>query len=109
MEWYWWILIVVAIVAIMVAFNSYKKKKKRERLMQKYGDEALVNKLMQNMFWVGQSEEQLLDSLGKPLGIDQKVLKSKTKEIWKYNETGKNRYALKITIENGEVVGWDKK
>ena len=64
---------------------------------------------MKKHFWQGQTEEQLLDSLGKPKDIDQKVLKTKTKEIWKYNETGKNRYALKITLENGKVVGWDQK
>lgn len=48
-----------------------------------------------------------MDSLGRPLDIDQKVLK--TKEVWKYNQTGKGRYALRITLENGEVVGWDQK
>jgi len=106
MEWYWWILIFLIVV---VWFNLYQTKKKRERLLKKYGDTALVEKLMKSMFWVGQSKEQLRDSLGNPLDIDQKVLKTKTKEIWKYNETGKNRYALKVTLENGEVVGWDKK
>ena len=77
--------------------------------MKKYRNTTLVDKIMQGMFWQGQPASQLIDSLGKPLDIDQKVLKTKTKEVWKYNETGKNRYALKITLENGEVVGWDKK
>lgn len=106
MAWYWWLLI---IIGSMVIYNDYKTRKKRERLMEKYHDERLVDKLMQRMFWQGQSEEQLIDSLGRPLDIDQKVLKTKTKEVWKYNETGKNRYGLKITLENGEVIGWDQK
>ncbi|MGB0206070.1 MAG: hypothetical protein ACPF9K_13635 [Neptuniibacter sp.] len=106
MEWFWWIVI---ILITFVAFNYFQTKLKKERLLEKYGDEQLVDKLMQGMFWQGQPEEQLLDSLGKPLDIDQRVMKTKTKEVWKYDETGKNRYALKITLENGEVVGWDKK
>ena len=77
--------------------------------MEKYGDAELVDRLMRKMFWQGQSEGQLIDSLGRPLDIDQKVLKTKTKEVWKYNRTGKGRYALRITLENGEVVGWDQK
>lgn len=84
------------------------KKKRRESLMLKYGDSDMVNKLMDGYFWQGQTEDQLIDSLGRPVDIDQKVLKTKKKEIWKYNPTGKNRFGLKITIENGEVIGWDK-
>tara|TARA_R110000796_G_scaffold226185_1_gene342683 strand:+ start:2078 stop:2251 length:174 start_codon:yes stop_codon:yes gene_type:complete len=38
-----------------------------------------------------------IDSQGKLLKIDQKVLKKKTKEVWKYNKTGKGRYVLRIT------------
>ena len=106
MEWYWWVILVVVAFGI---FSHYQTKWKRERLTEKYGDAELVDKLMQGMFWQGQTEEQLVDSLGKPLDIDQRVLKTKTKETWKYNETGKNRYALRIILENGEVVGWDKK
>jgi hypothetical protein len=61
------------------------------------------------MFWQGQTQEQLLDSLGRPADTDTKVLKTKTKEIWKYNRVGKNRFGLRVTVENGVVVGWDKK
>ena len=106
MEWYWWAIIICMIIGAAV---FYRQKWKRERLMAKYGDEALVEKLMNGMYWQGQTEGQLLDSLGRPLDIDQKVLKTKTKEVWKYEETGKNRYALKIILEHGEVVGWDQK
>lgn len=106
MEWYWWLVLIFLVIGI---WSHYRNKWKRERLMEKYSDAALVDKLMQGMFWQGQTDEQLMDSLGKPLDIDQKVLKTKSKETWKYNETGKNRYALKIIIENGEVVGWDQK
>lgn len=65
--------------------------------------------IMKRMFWQGQTPAQLTDSLGCPVDIDRKIMKTKTREVWKYNETGKGRYALRITIEDGAVVGWDKK
>ena len=106
MEWYWWVILVVIGFFVL---SYYQEKVRRDRLMEKYGDVDLVDRLMKKMFWQGQSEEQLIDSIGKPVDIDQKVLKTKIKEVWKYNKTGKGRYALRITLENGSVVGWDKK
>ncbi|MFK3862525.1 DUF2057 domain-containing protein [Pseudoalteromonas rhizosphaerae] len=106
MEWYWW---GVFIVVGFFVLGHYQNKVRKKRLMEKYRDARIVERLMKKMFWQGQSQEQLLDSLGKPVDIDQKVLKTKTKEIWKYNRTGKGRYGLRITLENGEVIGWDKK
>lgn len=106
MEWYVWVILVVV---GLIVLSHFQNKWKRERLMAKYGNAHIVDKLMKRMFWQGQSAEQLVDSLGRPIDIDQKVLKTKTKEIWKYNRTGKGRYALRITLEDGEVVGWDQK
>ncbi|HIF9099889.1 TPA: DUF2845 domain-containing protein [Photobacterium damselae] len=106
MEWYHWLFI--CFVALVV--NHWNKAtKRRAYLMNKYRDHALVEKLMQKTFWQGQTEDQLFDSLGKPCDIDQKVLKTKTKEVWKYNKTGKSRYSLRVIVENGIVIGWDKK
>ena len=64
---------------------------------------------MNKNFWQGQTAEQLIDSLGRPEDIDQKILKTKKKEIWKYNHQGGNRYGLRITLDNDHVVGWDQK
>ncbi|MGL6364653.1 hypothetical protein ACSZMZ_01735 [Aeromonas veronii] len=92
-----------------IIFKSLSNKDKERVSNEKYGDKHLVDKLMKRMFWQGQSEGQLIDSLGKPIDIDQKVLKTKVKEVWKYNKTGKGRYALRVTLENGKVIGWDQK
>ena len=104
MAWYVWLILVL----LVFSFLTYALHK-RVRLMMKYKDDELVNSLMQESFWRGQTQDQLIDSLGEPLDIDQKALKTKTKEIWKYEQTGKNRYGLKITLEDGVVVGWDQK
>jgi hypothetical protein len=100
-------IIVVIIFSVLVKIMS--KKARRAKLMEKYNNDQLVDAIMRQSFWIGQTKEQLVDSLGNPQDIDEKVLKTKTKEIWKYNHSGGNRYGLRITIENGEVIGWDKK
>ena len=53
--------------------------------------------------------EQLLDSIGRPIDRDQRVLKTKTKETWKYHPSGRNRYRLRVMLEDDVVVGWEKK
>lgn len=104
MAWYWWLIIVV-VLFVMVSLLLAR----RMRLTMKYRDEQLVQNLLDERFWQGQTAEQLRDSLGEPLDIDQKVLKTKVKEVWKYEQTGKNRYGLKITLDDGIVVSWDQK
>jgi hypothetical protein len=106
MEWYLWALLALIVICLAA---YYQQNRRRELLMQKYGDRRIVDKIMDGMIWQGQSEGQLIDAIGRPVDIEQKVLKTKTKETWKYNATGKNRYALRVVLEDGVVVGWDKK
>ncbi len=102
------------ILAGIIIFGviKYIQKKRKERIMyltKKYNNSEIVDKIMNKSFWKGQTAEQLNDSLGKPLDIDEKVLKTKKKEIWKYNRDGKNRYRLRITLENNKVKGWTQR
>jgi len=78
-------------------------------LRDKYQDEGIVQNIYVGYFWQGQTAEQLKDSLGPPAAVDNKLLKTKTREVWKYQPTGRNRYALRVTVEDGYVTGWDKK
>ena len=106
------ILIITSIILIILIVMKNRKKAKRQRielLKNKYNDDKIVEMIMEKTIWQGQTLEQLEDSLGRPVDIDTKVLKTKTKEIWKYDHRGGNRYGLRITLENGEVVGWDQK
>lgn len=88
--------------------NAARRAAWRARLVVTYGDQ-IADRIMRGMFWQGQTKDQLVESLGAPLDIDQKVLKTKTREVWKYNQRGKNRYGLKITMEDGVVTEWDQK
>lgn len=100
--------IVIAII-LYLSFKAVKTKRRREALMTKYQDAALVEKLMKRSFWQGQTAEQLLDSLGPPEDTDEKILKTKKKETWKYHHQGGNRYSLRIILDDDVVVGWDQK
>jgi len=107
------IIIPLLILATIISLYFWRRHSQRQKrlsfLRAKYHDEELVQKIDQGYFWESQTQEQLLDSLGQPIDIDQKLLKTKTKEVWKYYHRGANRYGLRITLENGIVVEWDKK
>ncbi|WCH29182.1 hypothetical protein [Aeromonas salmonicida] len=100
---------IVGFIFIIIVYKHQKKKQRLEYLRDKYKNEELVQKINDRYFWIGQTSEQLLDALGKPAAVDNKILKTKIKDVWKYNHRGANRYALRITVEDGFVVGWDKK
>lgn len=101
----WIIVLVVGVVLTAFVMNAMR----RAALMKKYGDKDLVDKLMRRMIWEGQTAGQLTDSIGAPTQIDEKVMKSKTRETWKYHQRSKTRFGLRVTVEDGLVVGWDKK
>lgn len=100
---------VFAVIVLVLLFKYAKRQRRLSYLRNKYQDEALVQRIYKEYFWENQSAEQLRDSLGPPAAIDNKLLKTKTREIWKYNHQGANRYSLRITVENGYVSGWDQK
>ncbi len=77
--------------------------------MRKYGDATIVQRIIKKQIWQGATGEQMVDSLGKPADIDETVMKTKIKTVWKYHKTGKNRYKLRVTLENDIVIGWEFK
>lgn len=102
--------VIIGVLLAKFLWNRYKYKRWISYLNKKYDhDSEIVNAIVNGQFWKGQTSEQLLDSLGNPSAIDRQVLKTKTKETWKYNEIRKDQYALRIMLEKDEVVGWDKK
>ena len=110
-------LAAIAVVVFAVKKNAETKvrqaeflhRQRVEELNAKYNDQEIVRRIIANEIWVGETSEQVIDTLGKPEDVDSKVMKSKVREIWKYGNFGVNRYRLRITLENNIVVGWDKK
>ncbi len=106
------IVAVFTVIGLLVFADGVKtraKEKRRQALMLKYGDAALVERIMGQKVWTGQTQGMLLDSWGQPEDVDIKVLKTKRKEIWKYGQTGRGRFRNRVTVENGFVVGFDIK
>jgi hypothetical protein len=103
------VLIGTAVIVAFIWRRRSRREKRLEYLRGKYGDEATVQRILQRNFWEGQTSAQLLDALGSPASIDKKLLKTKTREVWKYNHRGANRYGLRITLDENLVSGWDQK
>jgi len=103
------LIICVAGIGALIWHNKAKREKRLEYLRNKHRDEATVQRILQHNFWEGQTSAQLIDSLGNPPSIDKKALKTISREIWKYNHRGANRYGLRITLDDNVVVGWDHK
>lgn len=110
-------LAVIAVIIIFFVIVSYVDKKSKreakkawvENIYKKYGHTETAEKIINKTVWVGETTEQLTDSLGSPVDIDESVLKTKKKEVWKYYRKSANRYGFKVKVENGVVVGWDEK
>jgi hypothetical protein len=99
----------IAILVIWILARIINTRARRAELLKKYGDKEVVDRIMRRSFWQGQTAEQLMDSLGPPVDTDEKLLRKSLRRTWKYHQTGQNRYALRITLENDVVIGWDKK
>lgn len=79
------ILIVVALAVLWFAAFALMKRSRYSRLLQKYGgDEKLVDALVTGTIWQGMTAEQLRDSWGEPVSIEEKVMKTKVKQVFKY-------------------------
>ena len=101
---------------IICSVGGALKHKEKMRLMDKYNNTELVDKLMCKMIWQGQTEEQLLDSIGEPSYICQCDSQSK---IFTYKYTTKPCGRIQtvslpfpdfnVTIVEGKVVKSDRK
>jgi hypothetical protein len=103
------LVVCIAVIGAFIWHGNNKRKKHLEYLRAKYRDEATVQRIVEHRFWQGQTAEQLIDSLGKPAAIDNKVHNASRRDTWKYNPRGVNRYGLRITLDDDIVTGWDQK
>jgi hypothetical protein len=89
------------------AQTAYEAERRRASLTTRFGPE-IAEAIMVRRFWVGATAEMLVEAIGHPADIDEKVLKTKTKHVYKYYPRGARRFGLKVMLENGVVVGWDE-
>lgn len=88
--------------------RAAEEARRRADLTTRFGTEV-CSRILAHEIWLGQTDEQVRESRGEPAHIDEKVMKTKTREVWKYDQTGVNRFNTRVTLENGVVTGWDQK
>lgn len=101
------IIVIVACILAFLLFMSIKKKKRLKYLEQKYVNKIKVEKIINREIWQGETAEQLVDSIGNPDVVDDKLLKTHKKVVWKYRHRGSKRYKLIVNLEKGLVVNWE--
>jgi Lysozyme inhibitor LprI len=85
--------------------RDIRKRRRRQDLLSQYGEEV-ADRILAHEVWQGMTDEQLVASWGNPVEVGREVLRNKSKETWKYLQTGRNRFANRVYLENGVVIGW---
>ena len=80
----------------------------RTLITQRYDPET-AQRILSHQIWQGMTAEQLMDSAGMAEAVDTIVTKRTRKEVWKYDQVTATRFDTRITLEDGVVVGWQKK
>lgn len=99
-------VLLLVVFGLREAAKRRARKRRFDRLMAKYGDLSIVQRIMAAKMWQGMTEEMLVDSWGLPVDRDVEVYKTRTTEVWKYRQTGRNRFKSRVTVQNGVVVGY---
>lgn len=116
------IIALVVIISGLVAFAKAHESTARARraaedqarqqrwhaLAARFGQEA-ATAVMAGRIWQGQTAEMVIEALGRPVDVDERVLNAQMSQVWKYRPLGHNRYGLRVFIDNGVVVGWESK
>jgi hypothetical protein len=88
------------------ALAAAARAARQDELARRFGAEA-AQRIVAGQYWAGATSEMLLEALGTPTHIRERVLKTKTKQTYCYFPTGIDRFRLRIHLEDGCVVGWD--
>ena len=107
------ILVLAVVVCSFVLFTRFEKRRAEEAERAQWREEitklfgpTIARKIFGHKIWTGMTAEQLHLSWGSPEDRDRTVTKRTTKETWKYNQYGVNRYQDRIFLEDDKVVGW---
>lgn len=98
-------VLLMGVLAWLVA-KLYGKAARRRRLVERFG-EAAAKAILEHRFWQGATRDMMIESLGSPVDVKESVYKTKVKHTYCYQPVAKNRYALRLYLEDGVVVGWD--
>ena len=77
--------------------SELKRHELKAQLILKYGEVDAL-KVLEGQYWLGMTEQHLIDSLGQPTSIQKEILKTKEKVIYIY---GKKTTGDVFTFVNG--------
>jgi hypothetical protein len=100
------LLVIICFIVHLAKARGEKTRVERrriDRVNQRYSDPTLRQLITEKKIWQGMTQEQLIDSWGKPFGLTNRVLKTKVKQTYAY---GSQRGGSKVYVDNGIVVGW---
>ncbi len=103
------VIVFFGLIGLVIWYRVARHNARVAALRAKYGDEQLVQRILNHEIWAGQTAEQLIDSRGMPHNIDNKISRMRKREVWKYDRRGVNRYGLRITLDNDVVTEKDYK
>jgi hypothetical protein len=75
------ILASAAVLLSIFLFVRHGRAVKMAKLVQKYGDTSIAERIMRHCYWQGQTREQLWDSLGPPVAVDDMPMKTRKREV----------------------------
>jgi predicted RNA-binding Zn-ribbon protein involved in translation (DUF1610 family) len=85
------------------------RDERHARLVARFGEDG-ARFIEARKLWVGAPEEAAVEVYGSPDDVEEKVLKTKSKRILKYRDpVHATRISVRVTVENGEVIGWEDK
>ncbi|MDX3806717.1 hypothetical protein ACXIUS_25965 [Bosea thiooxidans] len=92
-----------------IAQIAEENETKRKMLEANYDDIKIVDAIMSGEIWHDMTKEQLVQSWGHPEDVETKTMKTKIRQIYKYDRIGIGRFSRRATLENDRVVGWEIK
>lgn len=102
------LLVVAVVLGLGAAYWQWLRMLRAARLRAKYPDAELAQRLIAREIWEGQSAEELLDALGKPVAVDRHKRGGKQRETWNYLPY-KGRYRMRVSLEDGHVSSWHRR
>ncbi len=98
---------VLAVAMVFALERIYANRQARlAHLISKYNSYEIAKRVFRREIWQGQTEAQLIDSLGAPAAVDRELPGTTKREAWKYRPRRANHYLLRIQLENGVVTEW---
>jgi hypothetical protein len=112
------LMLVAAAVSYVFQSNSRKEAARRKAaeeerrvhlVQRKYSGSPYASDIAAGLVRQGMTYGMVLDAWGQPASVDRKVLKTKTKEVLKYNPGPRRTFGNKVFLEDGIVVGWESR